>query len=75
MAFTFVVVVYENLSCFNDLFGAGFPVTQMMASGFNSVSIERMAPLLDKEMGVSCGLCCMERLGIFHGIFLPHPYS
>lgn len=52
MALTFVVVVYENLSCFNDLFGAGFPVTQMMASGFYSVSIERMAPLLDKEMRV-----------------------
>lgn len=52
MALAFVVVVYENLSCFNDLFGAGFPVTQMMASGFYSVSVERVAALLDKDIRV-----------------------
>ena len=52
MALAFVIVVNENFNCFNDLFGAGFPVTQMMASGFYSVSIERMTALLDKEMTV-----------------------
>jgi len=49
VALAFVVVVDENLGCFNDLFRAGFPVTQMMASGFYSVSKERMATPLDEK--------------------------
>lgn len=59
----FVVVVYENLGCFNNLLRTGFSVPQMMATGFYSVSMERMAIQLDQEVRVLSGFCGMvERL-------------